>query len=483
MSDLGFGAGGVSEALQLVQALQTGKIENQQKQIGLEKSQLELENTKKLQSALASGQFSGLTSSDPEAQTSAMVDLAHTYLANGMPEQAKQISDLANSTARTKAEVTASQATTALNYADTASKVFAGVTDAEGWHAAQQYMQSVLSPEALKNPTINGLLTSAYDPAKVKILPEFLDRMKSRAQVALENANRMKADAETKTQGVDQQVKEAQVELDQTRVKYLKKTGGFDSDAEGDETGDKASKLSYLLARDSIQLPGGSRSAIMRNQIIADAIKNNPGRTAEEIASDFKSGYVGMKGTLTEAGVVARREGNISSAQTSLVQPGGVYDQLIDAASAVDFGDSKVVNAVRKGLQTHVYASPQIQAYVTKLEEARGELGTVLSRSGQLTDVARAQAAHALPDTASLGEIKAAVKASREVGAAVMSGNTLVMKALKDGKPIEEVLKGLDSAGGPKVFQSEAAANAAFKAGKLKKGDKVTVGGTPGTWQ
>lgn len=482
MSDLGFGAGGVAEALSLVQALQTGKIENQQRQVKLETSQLELDNTKKLQTALASGQFGGLSSADPDAQVKSMQDLANTYLANNQPEAAKNISTMANDIAKTKSAVTAQQASTALEYIGTAEKVFAGVTSAEEWHAGQQFMQSVLPPDALKNPAIHGLLTSPYDPAKVKILPDFLEHLKTKAQINLDNANKLKSDAETRTQSFDQNLKDAETRDHEAHVTYLKKMGG-DTDELGDPAGDRASKLRYLITKDQIPLPLGTRSMAARSQFIQDALRNNPDSTPEEIAADMKSGYVGMKGTLTEAGVVARREGNIASAQTALVQPGGVYDQLEEAAGKVNFGDQKVVNAVRKGLQSHVYASPEIQAYVTKLEDARAELGTVLSRSGQLTDVARAQAAHALPDTASLGEIKAAIQASKEVGSAVMSGNTRVMEALKSGKPIEEVLKAIGTNSGPKVFASEAAANAAAKAGKLKKGDKVTVGGQTGTWQ
>jgi hypothetical protein len=480
-SDLGWGAGGVSEALQLVQTLQSDKIANQEAQVKLEGSQLALANQKKLQASLSSGQFSGLSSQDPEEQTKAMHDLANTYLANGMPEQAKQISDLANTTAKTKSEVTAQQATTALEYLGTAEKVFAGVTTPDEWHAAQQFMQSQLPPDALKNPTVKALLTAPFDPAKVKIMPEFLDRAKTRAQTALDKANTLKANAETATQGVDQQVKEEQIRLDKVREEYLRKTGGFDQDAEGDPTGDKASKLRYLLAQGQVNLPGGSRSAAIRNQVIADSIRNNPTRSAEEIYEDFKSNYIGMKGELTEAGVVARREANIATANTALVEQGGIYDQLDAAAAKVNFGDNKVQNQIRKALQEHVYASPEIQAYVTQLEDARAELGTVLSRSGQLTDVARGQAQHALPDTGSLSEIRAAIRQSRMASDAVMRGNTTVMNALKSGKTIEEALAQQNS--GPKVFATEAAAQAAAKAGKLKKGDKITVGNQTGTWQ
>jgi hypothetical protein len=468
--------------LKLTQTLQADKISNQQEQVKLQAGQLQLENQKKLQASLASGGFGGLTSSDPDEQIKAMHKLANTYLANAMPEQAKHISDLANTTARTNAEVTAHQATTALGYIDTAQKVFAGVTTPEEWNAAQQLVQAELPPEAMQNPSIKALLTSPFDPAKVKIMPEFLDRMKSRAQIALDGANKLRSDAETRTQAVDVDVKEEQIRLDKAREAYLRSQGGWDPETEGTDTGDKLSKLRYLVTQGAVPLPLGTRSTAARNQFFQDAIKNNPGRSADDIFADIKSGYVGMKGTITEAGAVAKREANISTASLALTEPNGLYDQLEAAASKIDFGDSKTLSQVRKGLQSHVYANEDIQAYVTILEDARAELGTVLSRSGQLTDVARVQAKHALPDTASLGEIKAAITASRKASYAVMHGNTTVMNALKSGKTIEQALAA-QQAGGSKSFANEAAAAAARKAGKIKPGDKITVSGQSGTWQ
>lgn len=484
-SELGWGAGGVADALQLVQTLQADKIANAEGQVKLEASQLALGNQKKLQAALGSGQFGGLSSSDPQEQMDATAKLAQTYLANGMPEQAKNVMDVANQTARTKSEVTAQQATTALNYLDTANKVFGGVTSAAQWHAAQQLMQSELPPEALKNPAIKGLLTSEYDPAKVQILPQFLENLRTKAQTALDKANALRSTAETKTQEFDQNLKESETRDHDEHVKYLKKMGG-DTDELGDPSGDKMSKLRYLIAKDQIPLPLGTRSMAARTQFMADAIKNNPDSTPEEIVADMKSGYISMRGDLTEAGVVARREASISAAQTSLVEPHGLYDQLDSAAQKVNFGDSKIMNKLRDAVQQHVYASPEIQALATTLEETRADLGTVLSRTGTLTDAARAQAEHALPLTGSLKEMQAAIKASRQATDAIQRGNTAVLEGLRSGKTPAEVLKEEAKKAppaAPKAFANEAAAEAAAKAGRIKKGDSIVVNGQTGTWQ
>lgn len=478
-SELGFGAGGVSDALQLYQSLQTGELDNQQKQIKLQSNQMDLDNQKKLQASLASGQFDGINSRDPVEHTDALTKLANTYLADGFPEQASQISVMANNTAKTQADIMSKEANDTLSYIDLANKSFAGVSTPEEWHAAQTVVQAELPPEMMKNPTIKSLLTSAYDPNKVKILPQFLDYLKTRAQAKLDNANSLKSNAETKTQEVDQRVKEEQINLDKTREEYLRKTGAFDEDAEGDQTGDKLSKMRYLVAKDQIPLPLGTRSLAARNQFFADAIKNNPDRSAEEIVADMKSGYIGMKGDLTEAGVVARREANIGAAQAALIESGGLFEQLDSTAKAINFGDSKTVSQVRTALQRHVYANPAIQAYATTLEDTRADLATVLSRSGQTTDQARDQASRALPDTMSYQELQAAVGASRKVVDAVQRGNKSVMDALKAGKDLQSAL----NAGAPKVFSTQAMAQAAAKAGKLQDGDKITINGVTGTWK
>jgi len=477
-SQLGFGAGGVADALQLYQSLQTGEIDNAQKKVQLESSQMQLDNQKKLQASLASGQFSDIDSKDPQKQTDAITKLAHEYLADGFPEQAKQLSDMANTTAKTTAEVQASQAKTSLGYIDTANSLFSGVTNAQEWSAAQFMMQSELPPEAIaSNPTLKQLLTAPYDPNKVKILPAFLDHLKTKAQIQLDNANALHANAETKTQEVDQRVKEETINLDKTREEYLKKTGAFDDD---DSIGnDKLSKLRYLVAKDQIPLPLGTRSLAARNQFFADAVKNNPDRSPEEIVQDMKSGYIGMKGDLTEAGVVARREGAITAAQVALVEPNGLYDQLDAAAKQINFGDSKTLSQIRTALQKHVYANPAIQAYATTLEETRSDLATVLAKTGQTTDQARSMAERALPETMSYSELKAAIGASTKAADAIIKGNTTVMNAIKNGKTIQEAIN-MDA---PKVFATPEAAAAARKIGKLQDGDKVIVGGKRMIWK
>ena len=126
------------------------------------------------------------------------------------------------------------------------------------------------------------------------------------------------------------------------------------------------------------------------------------GPTAEEL-SRF---YAGMRATAAETTQVAKREANIASSATALTEKGGLYDQLDEAAQKVNLGNSKTVNWIREGLQNKVYANPEIQRYVTVLEDTRSDLTNVLARTGQATETVRAQAAHMFPETMSLAELR-----------------------------------------------------------------------------
>ena len=199
----------------------------------------------------------------------------------------------------------------------------------------------------------------------------------------------------------------------------------------------KANQLGASLAAAGISLPTGTRSAAARAQTLQGLIDKYPNMTPDQIAQQVKSGQVSMTASRTEATQVARREGNIEASATALTEQGGLYDQLLSAADKVNLGDSKTANAVRIGMQQHVYANPDIQRYVTVLEDTRADLTNVLARTGQATETVRAQANNMFPDTMSVSELKAAIDASKKVTSAVMAGNQAVMDAIKNGYSVE----------------------------------------------
>jgi len=256
-----------------------------------------------------------------------------------------------------------------------------------------------------------------------------------------------------------QQLAENQYKLDKEsydeRVKLelaRKKDAAVAAQATDNMTDDQLrtlAKTAIVTGRD----PGfGMGKSALRNRyqaIKADEIKQMGG------AGAVVGAQAGARATMTEATQVARREGNIEASATALTEPGGLYDQLLSAAQKVNLGDSKTANAVRIGIQQHVYANPDIQRYVTILEDTRADLTNVLARTGQATETVRAQAHNMFPDTMSVPELQAAIDASKKVTQAVMAGNQAVMDALKNGYSVEHAAT-LTGTGPPKATVSAA---------------------------
>ena len=53
----------------------------------------------------------------------------------------------------------------------------------------------------------------------------------------------------------------------------------------------------------------------------------------------------------------------------------------------------------------------------------------------------------------------------------------------REKRKIEKPARPKAPEAGGKVFKTEADAEAAFKAGKIKRGDRITIGGVSGTWE
>jgi hypothetical protein len=315
----------------------------------------------------------------------------------------------------------------------------------------------------LSEQQMQGIMSHPFDPVQVKA---FASMNKdwiagNRASQVAELGVKKEDLAERRQNDVEKQ----NAERDRILLETLKnkESGGGDPKKEAFQTFMKEhpNATAEEQAR-FIQSSGGSMRSpltMATQKFIEEHAEDHGGRgpTADEL-SRF---YAGMRATAAETVQVSKREGNIASSATALTEKGGLYDQLDEAASKVNLGDSKTVNWIREGLQRHVYANPDIQRYVTVLEDTRADLTNVLARTGQATETVRAQAAHMFPETMSLAELRTAVDASKKVTAAVMSGNEKVMEALKSGKSI------LEAAGLADVNKkNEAAADA--KAGKAK---------------
>jgi hypothetical protein len=201
---------------------------------------------------------------------------------------------------------------------------------------------------------------------------------------------------------------------------------------------DLARDIKTELTVRGVTLPQGTRSAKTLNATLTNLANKYPDKPASEIVDMIKSGQIDMKVAMGEAGVLAKREGNIEPAMEALNQKGGLYDQLTDAAKAVNFGDSKDMNDWRLAAQGKHVANPAIQRLRNLITDTQAEVVTVLSRSGQPTESVRQQAADMFPLNGSVPEIETAIAASKKVASAIEQGNETVLSALKSGKSVRE---------------------------------------------
>jgi hypothetical protein len=201
---------------------------------------------------------------------------------------------------------------------------------------------------------------------------------------------------------------------------------------------DKARDIQTELTVRGVTLPQGMRSAKTLNSTLTNLANKYPDKSSEEIVDMIKSGQIDMKVATGEAGVLAKREGNIEPAMQALNQKGGLYDQMMDAAKAVNFGDSKDVNDWRLAAQGKHVANPAIQRLRNLITDTQAEVVTVLSRSGQPTESVRKQASDMFPLDGSIPEIATAIDASKKVASAIEQGNETVLNALKSGKSVRE---------------------------------------------
>lgn len=475
----GFGVG-LAEGLQIAQNLQIGEVEKQQKEVALQQSQIQLQGLKVYQNLMSDKSFQAdMASGDPSRRNHALYEAADALMAGGMIEQGTALSTMVSDQEKNNAYITEQKSLAIQRKVESVRQAFAGVTNEQEWRQAQILAQSSLDPQDLQVPAIKQFMSGPYDPNKIRILPEYLDRMKILAQKAADEARARQEDAAAKKDAVDELAVEARADRDAAQAAFLRKeTGGGKSNTDD--------LISAELTENKVNLGIGSRSPVARQQIIDGLKKKYPQQPGEDevdwadrIGKAVAGRQLAMVGREVEIRAVATREGGIAGAQQSLTRQGGLYDQLNAAASKVDFGDSRTMNWIRQGLAKKVYANPQIKAYVTTLVETRADLASALAR-GRITDQAREQAAEALPDNITFHELGPAIKASREAVNAVMGGNQDVIDALAEGKSIYEALGRPD----PRTtFANEAAVKAAYRAGRVKKGQTVTVAGQEMTIQ
>jgi hypothetical protein len=195
------------------------------------------------------------------------------------------------------------------------------------------------------------------------------------------------------------------------------------------------------MADAGISFPPGMRSVKAQNETIQGLLAAHPDDSATQIAARVRAGELSTKAAGTEANVVARREGQAAPAIEALNMPGGLYDQLAETAKKVNMGSAKIANGMRLKAQGEVIADPDISEYVNALTDTRAEFASVLARGGQVTDSVRIASEHAFPEKSSLAELQRNIARSKKIAKSIQDGNSRVLKAIEEGKDIEDIDK------------------------------------------
>lgn len=139
------------------------------------------------------------------------------------------------------------------------------------------------------------------------------------------------------------------------------------------------------------------------------------------------------------------------------------------------FADQQQPGAMKRWAQNDLtpVEMQRYDVFANRIAPAIASLQTM--GRGQISDAKVRAAAKLIPqpgdDDATVNDKLTAIKALRDRANAVQKGKS------------PDTIKEENSAGASASFTTEAEAEAAAKAGKLKKGDRITVGGVAGTWQ
>lgn len=176
--------------------------------------------------------------------------------------------------------------------------------------------------------------------------------------------------------------------------------------------------------------------------------------------------------------VMGRRGGMQLASTGPLIEKGGLYDQLDEAALAYSktlkgLSKGQIISSIENAISKGVYTSPAQQRYVTKLEETRTELKNSLASMGVPSDKIAEQTERELPAWKGYEALHAGIGASKEVNKAIISGNYHVAQLVAAGKDPMEIVKDEAMSETPKE-DTKAAAPGRIPTATGKTGDSGT---------
>jgi hypothetical protein len=191
-----------------------------------------------------------------------------------------------------------------------------------------------------------------------------------------------------------------------------------------------------------MQDPTNVRFTAAERKQIVDYLGKNYGVTADDIVNKRAQ----TKVTYKEATVLGGQKANLERVETALNEPGGVGDQAVQAAAALNGSDLKQYNRISQLLAANV-SDPKLAAYKAKMIALRDEYATVINKGGPPTEGSRQQATEAM-DAYQPNAVPALVQAIKEVNRSNMEAlNANISDLGKAGSPDTSALVAPPAAG------------------------------------
>lgn len=210
----------------------------------------------------------------------------------------------------------------------------------------------------------------------------------------------------------------------------------------GGEMSAAAGELQAAFAKNGVPIPAGLAGfgTAGKTQFFENLIRTSPGETPQQIAQDVKGGKLDTAAAVKEVGVVAQRAAAVTSAMAGIFTPNGEAETVLKAADAAGLSDVKGFNYLTDKAKKALYSNPKWAAYKTAHGELVASMAQVFSRGGASSVHAQEEAAHMFPENSSKDEIEAQLAVSRQVADSIVHSDERVLTALKEGKPLGDIL-------------------------------------------
>lgn len=235
MADLGWGAGGIQDAItsagQLQQQQQSAALFSnvqadadltvQQKQVALASSKIQLQQ-QQTQLAMLTGAAGAKMGASPADM---LETIAHVDLASGDLNGARESLATADTLRKNQSDISARNLETQNKLWGDIGNMLGGVKDTQSFNQAK-LLFATAHPDEAKDPNVQKLLQQNYSPELVQRLSTLAQTQLQKAQTDQANARATAATQETKTNELRDKLIQAQTTEAEARTKRLEKVGG-----------------------------------------------------------------------------------------------------------------------------------------------------------------------------------------------------------------------------------------------------------------